>query len=56
MEYVRSYPESEIIQMWDRAFREDYKRRGYDLDDKKQSSLPNEEEKERLKKLYGWSK
>jgi len=41
------------MQKWDRAFREDYKRRGYDLD-KDIKKETTETEKERLKKLYEW--
>ena len=55
MAEITSYPESELMQMWDRSFREDYKRRGYDLESNK-SKLPTEKRKEELKKLYGWSK
>jgi len=51
MEYIFSYPESEIMQIWDRLFREDYKRRGYDLD-KDVKKLPDEAERERLRELY----
>ena len=54
MEYVYTFPETELIKMWDRSFREDYKRRGYELEDENNKKIPNEQEKERLKNLYEW--
>lgn len=52
MEYLFSFPESDILKMYEQFFKEDYKRRGYKFDEK--TKKPKKEKQEELKKLYGW--